>query len=129
VPDEGRILVVEDEDAIGQVMVDVLADEGYEVRRARNGREALAMLHAWLPRLILLDLMMPVMDGWAFRAEQRRLSGGAAAVPVIVLSGAREARARAAELGAVEALSKPFNLGDVIAAVERWARPDAPGAR
>jgi two-component system chemotaxis response regulator CheY len=128
VPDEGRVLVVEDEDTIGQVVVDALADEGYEVRRARNGREALELLQGWLPRLILLDLMMPVMDGWAFRAEQRRRAGDAAGVPVIVLSGAREARARAAELGAVEALSKPFDLNQVIAAVGRWIRSGASGS-
>ncbi len=120
VPETRRVLLVEDEDTIGQVVSDVLALEGYEVRRARNGREALDILGGWLPRLILLDLMMPVMDGWAFRAAQRRLVGDAAAVPVIVLSGAREARARAAELGAVEALSKPFDLNHVLAAVERW---------
>ena len=128
VPDEGRVLVVEDEDTIGQVVVDALADEGYEVRRARNGREALELLQGWLPRLILLDLMMPVMDGWAFRAEQRRLAGEAGSVPVIVLSGAREARARAAGLGAVEALSKPFDLNQVIAAVGRWIRSGASGS-
>ena len=128
-PGERRVLVVEDEDTIGQVVADALSDEGYEVRRARNGREALELLRGWLPRLILLDLMMPVMDGWAFRAAQRQLVGEAADVPVIVLSGAREARARADELGAVEALSKPFDLGQVIAAVGRWARsvpPEAP---
>ena len=120
VADGRRVLVVEDEDTIGQVVSDVLTLEGYEVRRARNGREALAILAGWLPRLILLDLMMPVMDGWAFRAAQRQLGGDAARVPVIVLSGAREVRMRAAELGAVEALSKPFDLSQVVAAVGRW---------
>ncbi|MDP8921351.1 MAG: response regulator [Chloroflexota bacterium] len=103
-------------------MADALADEGYEVRRARNGREGLDLLQGWQPRLILLDLMMPVMDGRAFRAEQRQLGGEAAAVPVIVLSGAHEARARAAELGAVEALTKPFNLDQMVATVGRWIR-------
>jgi CheY-like chemotaxis protein len=120
VPEQRRVLLVEDEDTIGQVVIDVLTIEGYEVRRARNGREALDILGGWLPRLILLDLMMPVMDGWAFRAAPRQLVGDAAHVPVIVLSGAREARARAAELGAVEALSKPFDLSQVVAAVGRW---------
>ena len=115
-----RVLLVEDEDTIGQVVSDVLTLEGYEIRRARNGREALGILRTWLPRLILLDLMMPVMDGWAFRAAQRQLVGNAARVPVIVLSGAREVRARAAELGAVEALSKPFDLDQVVAAVGHW---------
>jgi two-component system, chemotaxis family, chemotaxis protein CheY len=123
-----RVLLVEDEDTIGQVVSDVLTLEGYEVRRARNGREAIAVLREWLPRLILLDLMMPVMDGWAFRAAQRQLAGDAARVPVIVLSGAREARARAGELEAVEALTKPFDLNQVIAAVGRWIEPGrAPG--
>ena len=119
-----RVLVVEDEDTIGQVVAEALADEGYEVRRARNGREALEILRGWLPQLILLDLMMPVMDGWAFRAAQHRLGGGAPGVPVIVLSGAREARARAAELGAVEALTKPFELDQMVEAVGRQFRPD-----
>jgi CheY-like chemotaxis protein len=127
VPEARRILVVEDEDTIGQVVTDVLTLEGYEVRRAWNGREALDILHCWLPRLILLDLMMPVMDGWAFRAAQRQIDGDAAQVPVVVLSGAREVRARAAELGAVEALSKPFDLNQVVAAVGRWSRVGPPG--
>jgi two-component system, chemotaxis family, chemotaxis protein CheY len=122
-----RVLLVEDEDTIGQIVADVLVLEGYDVRRARNGREALDILRAWVPRLILLDLMMPVMDGWAFRAAQRRLEGDAAQVPVIVLSGAREARARASELGAVDALSKPFDLSQVVAAVGRWIEPGRPG--
>ena len=128
-PEGRRVLLVEDEDTIGQVVVDALALEGYEVRRARNGREALAILGGWLPRLILLDLMMPVMDGRAFRAAQHELAGDAADVPVIVLSGSREVRARAAELGAVEALSKPFDLGQMIAAVGRWIEPGRSGAR
>jgi CheY-like chemotaxis protein len=115
-----RVLVVEDEDAVGQVVADALADEGYEVRRARNGREGLAVLTGWLPGLILLDLMMPVMDGWTFRSEQRRLGGAAATVPVVVLSGARDARLRAAEIDAVAAIAKPFDLDDVVATVARW---------
>jgi len=125
-PDERRVLIVEDEDTIGEVVADALMLEGYQVRRARNGHEALEMLREWLPQLILLDLMMPVMDGWAFRAAQCQLKGGAADVPVIVLLGAREVRARADELGAVEAMSKPFELDHVIEAVGRWTQPGPP---
>jgi len=116
------VLVVEDEEAVGEILADVLADAGYEVRRARNGREGLRLIGAWLPQVIILDLMMPMMDGFTFRAEQRRLGGREAAVPVIVLSGAREMRARTRELQAVEAISKPFDLDDVVAAVERWTQ-------
>ncbi len=117
-----RVLVVEDEEAVGEILADVLADAGYEVRRARNGLEGLRLIGAWLPQVIILDLMMPMMDGFTFRAEQRRLGGREAAVPVIVLSGAREMRARTRELQAVEAISKPFDLDDVVAAVERWTQ-------
>ncbi len=121
------MLVVEDEDAVGQVVADVLADEGYDVRRARNGREGLELLREWRPQLILLDLMMPEMDGRSFRARQRQLGGSIAAVPVIVLSAAHEARARAGELEAVEAISKPFDLDEVVAAAGRRALPGRPG--
>jgi len=124
-PPSQRVLVVEDENTIGQIITEALAEEGYEVRRARNGREALEVLRGWRPHVILLDLMMPEMDGWVFRAEQRRLDNRIADVPVIILSGAREARLQATELGAVEALSKPFELNDVIDAVERWARSES----
>jgi CheY-like chemotaxis protein len=127
-PHSPRILIVEDEDTIGQVVVETLSDEGYEVRWARNGREALDVLRDWSPRVILLDLMMPVLDGWGFCAALHRLDGRAD-VPIIVLSGAREATIRAAEMGAVEALSKPFELDDLIESIARWARPDPPGAR
>jgi CheY-like chemotaxis protein len=109
-PEGCRVLLVKDADSIGQVVVDVLTLEGYEVRRVRNGREALDVLRDWLPSLILLD-------------------GAAADVPIVVLSGTREARARARDLGAVEALTKPFDLNQVFAAVKRWTEPGRSAAR
>jgi CheY-like chemotaxis protein len=115
----GRVLVVEDETSVGQVVVDVLTDEGYEVRWATNGRAALALLNQWLPDAIVLDLMMPVMDGRAFRAAQRRLPGKVARVPVVVLSGMREARATAEELGAAAVIAKPFDLDDLVNTIGR----------
>ena len=118
-----RVLVIEDEVLIAQVIVDVLEAEGYEVRRAANGREGLDALGRWLPDLIILDLMMPIMDGRAFRSEQRRLDGGRAEVPVVVLSGAHEARAIADELGAAVALTKPFDIDNLLAELVRF-RPD-----
>ena len=120
---KGRVLVVEDEDTIGQVLVETLADEGYDVRRAEHGCEALDILKSWVPDLILLDLMMPVMDGWAFREAQRQLGGGVAEVPIIILSAARETSTRAIQLGAIAALSKPFELNDVVGAIRQWMPP------
>ncbi len=67
-----RVLVVEDEEAVGEILADVLADAGYEVRRARNGREGLRLIGAWLPQVIILDLMMPMMDGFRSCRRSRR---------------------------------------------------------
>jgi DNA-binding response OmpR family regulator len=84
-----------------------LADEGYAVRAAPDGRAALALLEIWRPHLILLDLMMPVLDGWGFRARQLA-TPNAEDLPVIVLSAARDARVEALRPAAV--VSKPFDL-------------------
>jgi len=118
-PKTGRVLIVEDEPAVGQVAAAVLTDEGHEVRWVANGRDGLTVLIEWGPDVIVLDLMMPVMDGRTFRAEQQRLTGPASRAPVIVLSGAREARAVADEMGAVAAITKPFDLDDLVAVVGR----------
>ena len=84
-----------------------LADEGYAVRAAPDGRAALALLETWRPHLILLDLMMPVLDGWGFRARQLA-TPGAEDLPVIVLSAARDMRVEALRPAAV--VPKPFDL-------------------
>jgi CheY-like chemotaxis protein len=81
------ILIVEDESRIRAVLTEILEDEGYPVASARNGLEALTYLRqqADRPHLILLDLGMPVMTGWEFRAEQQR-DPTLAGIPVIVMS-------------------------------------------
>ena len=112
-----RVLIVEDEESLGGVLSDVLVDAGYEVRWAPNGQEGLRLLEEWRPEVIVLDLMMPILDGRGFRAAQRRLPQPLAEVPVIVLSGARVARRTAQELGAVATITKPFELEDVPATV------------
>jgi CheY-like chemotaxis protein len=83
----GKILVVEDERGQREALAEVLSRLGYEVQCAANGSEALELMRhsESLPGLILLDLMMPVMDGWQFRAEQRK-DRILADVPVVVLS-------------------------------------------
>lgn len=113
-PRAGRVLVVDDEPSVGQVVADVLRDEGYDVHWATNGREALAELQDWLPDVIVLDLMMPVMDGRTFRAAQRQLPGERARVPVVVLSGMHEAHATAEELAAARVIAKPFDLDELV---------------
>jgi DNA-binding response OmpR family regulator len=118
--DGPAVLLVEDDPGVRHVVVEALSDEGYTVREAADGRAALALLATWQPDVILLDLMMPGLDGRAFRAEQRRLAA-MADVPLVVLSASRHAPAAGVELGATAVVAKPFDLTELIATVDRVA--------
>ncbi len=110
-----RVLVVDDAPDIRDALSEILEVEGYDVQRARNGREALQRLEQEVPDLVLLDLMMPVMDGWEFA---RSLAPGARP-PIIVLSADRNVSSKAKEIGALGWLAKPFELTELLAAVRR----------
>lgn len=124
----GRILVVEDDDALRETLAEVMADEGHEVRAAMHGADALQALASWTPDVIVLDLMMPIMDAYEFRAHQRQTPGGLHA-RVLVLSAARGVPDAAARLEADAWLTKPFALADVIAAVDRLLDGADPATR
>ena len=117
-----RVLVVDDDPDILDALSEILEVEGYDVQRARNGREALQRLEHGLPDLVLLDLMMPVMDGWEFA---RSLAPGARP-PIIVLSADRNVSAKAKEIGALGWLAKPFELSDLLAAVRSVVPVETP---
>jgi two-component system response regulator MprA len=123
----GRVLVVDDDELIRDTLATALADEGYLVRVAGDGLAALNTLGEWLPDLIVLDLMMPAMDGLAFRAAQRDLNR-AAHIPVIVLSAAHNLSSRTGGLGAAAAFAKPFDLSMLLDAVERTVSHVLPAA-
>ena len=112
----GRILVIEDDELLREALAEVLTDDGHEVRTATNGAEALGELETWGAEVIVLDLMMPVMDGFAFRDEQRRRDLRAD-VPVLVLSAVRDLDGAADRIAAAASLAKPFRLEDVLASV------------
>ncbi|HET7755085.1 MAG TPA: response regulator [Anaeromyxobacteraceae bacterium] len=118
------VLIVEDDPEIRLVLADILETCGYAVSQAQHGREALDKLEAGLrPAAILLDLMMPVMNGWVFRAaqlEDRRL----ASIPIVVLTAMGRAEETGRELRAHAALSKPFEISDLLAILERLAPLD-----
>ena len=116
------VLVVEDDPHIRHVIYEVLTDEGYQVVTVEHGAAALVCLEQTRPCLILLDLMMPVMDGFAFRAIQRD-TPQVATIPVIVLSAFVATVETAATLDAAAYLSKPVELDRLIAAVERYCPP------
>ena len=114
------VLVVDDERDIRTAVAEILADEGYQVLDASDGAEALDKVRAFRPQLILLDLMMPRMNGWEFRAAQQGDPDPAVAkVPVIVLSAL--ALGRTGMLDAEGYLRKPFDLDELLRAVKRHA--------
>jgi two-component system chemotaxis response regulator CheY len=106
------VLVVDDDPDILEALSEILEVEGFEIRRAKNGQEALDKLGPPPPQLILLDLMMPVMDGFEF--AQRLRERGERGVPVIVLSADRNVGTKAREIGAVGHLAKPFELNELL---------------
>ncbi|WP_199243141.1 response regulator [Vitiosangium sp. GDMCC 1.1324] len=112
------MLVVDDDPDILEALSEILEAEGFEIRRARNGKEALDRLEPDPPQLILLDLMMPVMDGWEF-AQRMRQKPAVANIPLIVLSADRNVGSKATDIGAVGHLAKPFELNDLLDMVRR----------
>ena len=108
------VLIVDDDEDIRDALKDLLEDEGYRVLTADNGRDALETLAGGAaPRVILLDLMMPVMDGWQFRIEQKK-DPLLAAIPVVVITAAGDV----GEMD-VDVVPKPIDLERVLGAVAR----------
>lgn len=112
-----HILIVDDEGDLRNLLALVLHSQGYTTATAADGREALEAITRQAPDLILLDMHMPVMDGWAFARELRRLGGPYP--PIIVVTASEEAERRARDIGAEAWLSKPFDLDHLITTVSR----------
>ncbi len=113
------VLVVDDDRAIRGTLGEVLQDEGYEPSIVANGREALQLLKEGLrPCVILLDLTMPIMDGWDFRANQL-IDPDLSAIPVVVITAAGyRPETIQTQLAGVGFIRKPLMLDEVLAAVE-----------
>ena len=117
-----EVLVVDDDPDILATVSQILEIEGYLVLSARNGQEALGVLDGQHPDVIILDLMMPIMDGWELR--RRLAEHPAATTPVIVVSADRDISRKAASIQADGYIAKPFDLDDLIEAVSRFAPLD-----
>jgi DNA-binding response OmpR family regulator len=120
-----HILVVDDDPAIRDVVTDILEMSDYSVRTASNGAEALEEVKRERPAAVILDLMMPVMDGREF-LRRCRSSQPCSRVPVVVMSAARDAEMAANELGAQAFLPKPFEMDDVLAVVDGLVEGERP---
>ncbi len=113
------VLVVEDDADLGDVVCMVLGAAGYAPVVAKDGREALERLRDFRPRVILLDLMMPGMNGWELRAAQLR-DPTLAKVPVVVMTGDGNAASKAAALEAADYLQKPIDVPKLLRTMERY---------
>lgn len=123
-----RILLIDDDQSIREFVSVALSDEGYEVVSAAHGAEALAAMDHTQPDLILLDMRMPVVDGWEFARLYRQTPGPHA--PIVVLTAGRNAGSAAAEIAADAYLAKPFELAALLELVARYGnsarQPDSP---
>ncbi len=112
-PPRPLVLIVEDEPDMLLLLRLTLEDAGFDTCLAADGETALRRIDAERPDLVLLDLMLPVLDGWGVLAELATRAGGPPVVICSATDGRRE-RTRAAELGAAAFVSKPFEVEDLL---------------
>ena len=118
----GVVLVVEDHADTRHMVEEYLRFHEIEVVSAENGLLALAALQEHRPCVVLLDLSMPVMDGWRFREQQQRLSDGElAGTPVVILSAVSDVKHHMATLGAVDVIQKPIDFDRMVEIVKAFS--------
>jgi two-component system, chemotaxis family, chemotaxis protein CheY len=120
-----QILIVDDDPEIREMLEITLAEEGYDVLSAADGAAALVVLERHSPHLILLDMRMPVMDGWGFARAYAERPGPRA--PILVMTAAVDASVWAREVGACASVAKPFDLNHLLESIAEHAAslPDA----
>jgi len=112
-----RVLIIDDDEAVCEVLRDVLTDEGYAVATVPHGAAALELVKHHHPAVIILDLRMPIMDGWSFAEQYRRQAKPAASL--ILVSAMKDIEESARRIGAATFIQKPFELTDVVSKIER----------
>lgn len=118
-----RILVVEDEEAILEVVSQAMKRHGFEVSTANNGDSALEMAYSLHPDIIILDIMLPKMDGWEV-CRRLKSEDETRNIPIIMLTARREDRdvVEGLNIGADDYMKKPFSLVELIARVKALLR-------
>jgi CheY-like chemotaxis protein len=112
-----RVLLVDDDDDLADVLRQTLHDAGYAVATVRHGAAALDLVRQIEPDVILLDLTMPIMDGWSFVSQYRR--SGKPSARIVLLTGHPNGREISQNLGADGYVGKPFELPALLRALER----------
>jgi signal transduction histidine kinase len=121
-PARGRVLLIDDDPEILEATGEALREWGYAVDEARDGASALTMAKAARPDVMLIDLMMPVMDGATF-IQKLRAEQVATGVPLVVFSADRDVREKGRKLNAAASLRKPFELEELQSVVDRLTSP------
>lgn len=119
--DQRSILIVEDDETLLATMAEILRGEGFVVAEAANGKEALGRIGERPPSCIILDLMMPVMDGWMF-LEALSAVPAYRTIPIVVVTavdGVGQAARNLRHLGVREVLAKPYELQALLSAIDR----------
>jgi|SRR4051794_27820534 len=124
----GAIVIVEDDSDVREALEEVLNEEGYQTLGFADGEKALAVMQNMEapPPLILLDLMMPKMNGWQFRAAQQHLPA-VRAIPTVILSADANVSQNLQALGAAGYLRKPIHIQTLLELVERFCTPTLEG--
>jgi two-component system OmpR family response regulator len=119
--DAVRVLVVDDEPAIADLVGTALRYEGFDVATAGSGRDVLTMVESFRPELIVLDIMLPDLDGFEV---QRRLADRGRRIPVLFLTArdATEDKVRGLTIGGDDYVTKPFSLEELIARIRAVVR-------
>jgi len=114
------ILVIDDDKGLQNLLTDFLAEEGYDIHIAPDGEAALAALDVFTPNLIILDYMMPKMDGLIFIQELER-RGMRQNIPILMLSANHRAQEQIAAAHVEGYLAKPFGIADLLEMIGRLA--------
>jgi two-component system response regulator MprA len=114
-----RVLVADDDDVLRETLAEILRLEGYQVEVARDGLQAVLAATRARPAVILLDMRMPIIDGWEVA---RQLATYGIDVPILVMSAAVDPEVAARDIEAEGWLDKPFTLEQLLPAIDRLCR-------
>jgi two-component system chemotaxis response regulator CheY len=115
-----KILVIEDDASIRELLVEILEDQGYQVSYGTNGLEGIKSLESIIPDLILMDVMMPIMDGYAFRKEILH-NPKWNLIPIIAMSAQEQGETKLADYAITNFINKPFELNNLLEKIRTFA--------